>query len=121
MKNIVLFRLTDDDAIWLADLEAGTVERTDAFEAGESDSSEMRGVDLAIATTSRADAPSHRFFPSPDVRAQGVDMAIATSARADAPSHRFFPSPDVQVQGVDMAIATAARSDAPSHRFFPSP
>ena len=60
-KNIVLFRLTDDDAIWLADLEAGTVERTDAFEAGESDSSELReSTSRSRRTPLRA--PSHLYY-----------------------------------------------------------
>ena len=187
MKNIVLFRLKDDDAIWLADLEAGTVERTDAFEAGEGNSRRtagrrsriativalrcsvasvlrraptcrrrastwrsprrpapmrrrigssraatcrLQGVDMAVATSARSDAPSHQYF------AQGVDMAVATSARSDAPSHQYFaqgvdmavatsarseaPSHQYFAKGVDMAIAATARADAPSHRFFPS-
>ena len=83
MKNIVLFRLKGDDAIWLADLEAGTVERTDAFDTE---------VDVAVTASARADAPSHQYFPNRGVQAEGIDMAVATSARADAPSHRFFPS-----------------------------
>ncbi len=31
MTNIVLFRLAGPDTLWLADLDAGTVEPTDAF------------------------------------------------------------------------------------------
>lgn len=92
MANVVLFRLQDDETVWLADLEAGTVERTDAFDTDDGDAPRLQGVDLAIATTARSEAASHFFFPSRGVRVEGVDFAVAAKARPAAASHFLFPS-----------------------------
>ena len=119
MTNIVLFRLTGDDAIWLADLEAGTVERTDAFES-DRDSGQTQGVDFAVAATSRSEAASHYMFPSRGAQVDGVDFAHAAKARSDAASHYMFPSRGGQADGVDFVHAAKARSDAASHYMFPS-
>ncbi len=91
MKNIVVFRLSSDQSTWIADLEAGTVERADAF-APDGDQPQVQGVDLAIATTARADAASHQYFPSRAPHVDGVDFAHAAEARSDAASHQYFPS-----------------------------
>jgi len=65
MKNIVLFRLQDDDQVWMADLEAGTVERTDSDTAiGAGDAPFVKGIDFALAAKARPAAASHFFFPS---------------------------------------------------------
>lgn len=65
MKNIVLFRLQDDETVWMADLEAGTVERTDSDQAvGSSDAPFVKGLDFALAAKARPAAASHYFFPS---------------------------------------------------------
>lgn len=63
MKNIVLFRLSGDDAVWLADLDAGTVERADAS-AVEASGQQIQGVDFAVAANARGSAASHHYFPS---------------------------------------------------------
>jgi hypothetical protein len=81
MSNLVLFRLKDDESIYLADLEAGTVERRDPAdietgdpmmtdlvsavgEARESDTPFTKGIDFALAARSRPSAASHYMFPS---------------------------------------------------------
>lgn len=65
MKNIVLFRLQDDDQVWMADLEAGTVERTDSDSAvSTGDAPFIKGIDFALAAKARPTAASHYFFPS---------------------------------------------------------
>ena len=67
MKNMVLFRLQGDASVWLADLEAGTVERTDAsaIEASqESGAPFVKGIDFALAASNRPAAASHYMFPS---------------------------------------------------------
>jgi hypothetical protein len=65
MKNIVLFRLTGDDAVWLADLDAGTVERADASAVDAAGGAQqIQGIDFALAAQSRQSAASHQFFPS---------------------------------------------------------
>jgi len=64
MKNIVLFRLRGDDSVWLADLEAGTVERTDTSIETASDAPQFEGIDYAIAAQARSGAASHQMFPS---------------------------------------------------------
>ena len=104
MKNIVLFRLQDDDTMWLVDLEAGTVEPTDVSieaELGtrEDDTPVVRGVDLALAASSRSSVASHLMFPSrvktgkSDVpQTAGIDIAVAAKARSGAAPHLYFPS-----------------------------
>jgi len=72
-SNFVLFRLADDEAIYLADLEAGTVERREP--------DEMQGVELADATRD-GDGPA----------VKGLDFAIASSGRPTGASHVFFPN-----------------------------
>jgi len=75
MDNLVLFRLTDDDSIYVADIAAGTVERRDANSDGDAvaeliaQSGEkrgegpfVRGIDFALAARSRAPAASHTFY-----------------------------------------------------------
>lgn len=67
MKKIVLFRLHGDEAVWLADLEAGTVERTDASAidtVASGDAPVVKGIDFALAAQARSGAASHHFFPS---------------------------------------------------------
>jgi hypothetical protein len=64
MKNLVLFRLKDDESVWLADLEAGTVERADPSTIDIDQTGEMKGIDFAIAAKARPTAASHLYFPS---------------------------------------------------------
>lgn len=65
MKNVVLFRLQDEDTVWMADLEAGTVEQTDSDTAiGASDAPFIKGIDFALAAKARPTAASHFLFPS---------------------------------------------------------
>ena len=63
MENIVLFRLQDDESVWVADLEAGTVERTDSS-AAPTKGPFMRGIDFALAANTRPVAPGHLMYPS---------------------------------------------------------
>jgi hypothetical protein len=72
-SNFVLFRLSDDEAIYLADLEAGTVERREPDEvadmgiargAGDSHGPAMTGLDFAVASNVRSPGASHAFFPN---------------------------------------------------------
>ena len=56
MKNVVLFRLHDDATVWLADLDAGTVEQADA--------SALAAADDVRVVQPRSGAASHHFFPS---------------------------------------------------------
>ena len=72
-SNFVLFRLADDEAIYLANLEAGTVERrepdeiagTDFAEAtGEADGPAVKGLDFAFASSVRSTGAAHLFFPN---------------------------------------------------------
>ena len=72
-SNFVLFRLADDEAIYLADLEARTVERREP--------DDMSGMDLLEAT---------RDVEGPTVK--GVDFAVASSVRPTAASHALFPN-----------------------------
>lgn len=64
MKNIVLFRLQDDETVWMADLDAGTVERTDSEAVSGADAPFIKGIDFALAAKARPAAASHYFFPS---------------------------------------------------------
>jgi hypothetical protein len=64
MKNVVLFRLQDDGSVWLADLDAGTVEQADASALSTGDAPVVRGVDFALTAQARSGAASHHFFPS---------------------------------------------------------
>ena len=122
MTNIVLFRLSDDGSMWLADLDAGTVERTEAVDAAENDGGAPRvnGVDFAMAAASRSGVASHHLYPSNETRLKGIDLAHAAKKRADAAAHHLYPSHAPQVDGVDFAHAAKARSDAASHHLFPS-
>ncbi len=72
-SNFVLFRLADDEAIYVADLQAGTVERREP--------DDMSGMDLPEATGKRQE---------PTVK--GVDFAVASSVRPTAASHVLFPN-----------------------------
>ena len=72
-SNFVVFRLADDKAIYLADLEAGTVERREP--------DEMAGVDVAHAT---------RDGHGPAVN--GLDFAVALRGRSTGASHVLFPN-----------------------------
>lgn len=63
MRNVIVFRLADGDAVWLADLEAGTVCRADEG-ADEARNGVMQGVKVAVAAEARTAAASHQFFPS---------------------------------------------------------
>jgi len=72
-SNFVLFRLADDEAIYLADLEAGTVERRQP--------DEVAGMDPAEAT---------RDGGGPAVK--GLDFAVASSVRPTGASHALFPN-----------------------------
>ena len=82
MTNIVLFRLAGDGSTWIADLEAGTVERADDFDIEQ----ESGGVDYAVAATARSDAASHNLYRD------GVEFAVAAKVRSEAASHQYFPS-----------------------------
>jgi hypothetical protein len=73
MKNVIMFRLRDEDSIWLADLEAGTIEQADAaaVEAVGADAADLqgdapyvKGIDFALAAKMRSGAASHALFPS---------------------------------------------------------
>ena len=72
-SNFVLFRLADDEAIYLADLQAGTVERREPGDTA--------GMDLPEATGERHE---------PTVK--GLDFAIASNVRSPGASHAFFPN-----------------------------
>jgi hypothetical protein len=135
MKNIVLFRLQGEDTLWLADLDAGTVEPTDGFGAEDSAAApRASGVDFAVARTVRADAASHHMYrdgvdfavaanarsdsASHHMYRDGVDVAVAANARSDAASHHMYPSRAPRLDGVDVAVAASARSDAASHHMY---
>ena len=72
-SNFVLFRLTDDEAIYLADLQAGTVERREP--------DEMAGMDVAEATREHA---------GPTMA--GLEFALASRVRSTGASHVIFPN-----------------------------
>lgn len=72
-SKFVLFRLADDEAIWLADLDAGTVERREPGDTagmdlpevtGEGHGPAVRGLDFAVASNVRSPGASHAYFPS---------------------------------------------------------
>ncbi len=71
-SNFVLFRLVDDEAIYLADLEAGTLERRrpdetagiDLAEAARDDGPTLKGLDFALASSVRPTGAGHYFFPN---------------------------------------------------------
>ena len=72
-SNLVLFRLADDEAIYVADLQAGTVERREPHD--------MSGMDLLEATR--------------DVHGstlEGLDFALASSVRPTGAGHYLFPN-----------------------------
>jgi len=56
MKNVVLFRLHDEATVWVADLDAGTVEQADA--------SALAAAGDVRVVQPRSSAASHHFFPS---------------------------------------------------------
>lgn len=65
MENIVLFRLEDDASVWLADLKAGTVERTDSTAAAPvSKQPYVKGIDFALVARARPAAAGHLMYPS---------------------------------------------------------
>jgi len=72
-SNFVVFRLADDEAIYLADLEAGTVERTEP--------DEVAGIDIASGS---------RESHGPAVN--GLDFAFVPSVRSTGASHAYFPN-----------------------------
>jgi hypothetical protein len=72
-SKFVLFRLADDEGIYFADLETGTVER---LEQDEMDSMEL--------------ADASRDGDGPAVK--GLDFAIASSGRPTGASHVLFPN-----------------------------
>lgn len=78
MSNLVLFRLRNDASIYLADLDAGTVERTDpsAVETEHAD------ILSAIETDGDGEMPY----------VKGIDFAFAASARSTSASHQMFPT-----------------------------
>ena len=75
MDNLVLFRLADDESIYVADIAAGTVERRDANSDGDA------VAQLIAQADERRDA-------APFVR--GIDFALAARSRAPAASHTFY-------------------------------
>jgi hypothetical protein len=81
MSNLVLFRLKDDESIYLADLEAGTVERRDPADVG-ADDAVVTGLVSAVDEARTGDAP---FI-------KGIDFALAARSRPSAASHYMFPS-----------------------------
>jgi hypothetical protein len=65
MKKTVLFRLSDNDTIYVADLEAGTVGPAGSdVNLATGDTPLMSGVDVALAAKVRSAAASHFLFPS---------------------------------------------------------
>ena len=72
-SNFVLFRLADEEAIYLANLDAGTVERREP--------DEIAGMELADAT---------REGHGPAMK--GLDFAFASSIRSTGASHVLFPN-----------------------------
>jgi hypothetical protein len=122
MKNIVIFRLSEDDSTWIADLDAGTVERADDFDMDTEDTGvpQAQGVDVAIAAKARPDAASHFLYPSHGPQLEGVASAHAAKARPDAASHFLYPSHGPQLEGVASAKAAKVRPDAASHFLYPS-
>lgn len=82
MAKFVLFGLEGEAGVWLADLEAGTVSEVDpaaaeaagaadagfvstALKARENGYSIVKGVNFAVATTSRSDASAHHMSTDP--------------------------------------------------------
>jgi hypothetical protein len=65
MENkYVLFQLSGDKAIYVADLAAGTVERRDAADIGaELEAPPLRGLAFAVTAQARGTPPSHMYFP----------------------------------------------------------
>jgi hypothetical protein len=72
-SKFVLFRLADDEVIYLADLEAGTVERREPDEtagmeltdaARDGDGPAVNGLDFAFASSVRSTGAAHMLFPS---------------------------------------------------------
>lgn len=72
-SNFVLFRLADDEAIYLADLQAGTVERREPDDiagmdvpdvTGEGHGPAVKGIDFAVASSVRPTGASHALFPN---------------------------------------------------------
>jgi hypothetical protein len=60
----VLFQLSGDKAIYVADLAAGTVERRDAADIGaEVEAPPLRGLAFAVTAQARGTPPSHAYFP----------------------------------------------------------
>ena len=119
MTNIVLFRLTEDQSLWIADLEAGTVERAEALDTNVG-AQDPQGIDLAIAASARSDAASHYMFPSRGPKTDGVDFAHVATARSDAASHYMYPSHEPRLEGVASAHAAKVRPGAASHFLYPS-
>ncbi len=81
MENLVVFRLSNDQSIWVANLEAGTVERADPTAIHAEGPT---AADLADAVD--LDREDETPFT------KGIDFALTASARSSAPSHYFFPS-----------------------------
>jgi hypothetical protein len=79
MNNIVLFRLADDESIYLADLDAGTIERRNPDVAG---ADEVTDLVIAVDTARESDMPY----------VKGIDFALAARSRPGAASHQMFPS-----------------------------
>ena len=73
-SNFVLFRLANDEAIYVADLQAGTVERREP--------DEVAGMDLPEEATGRRQEPT----------VKGLDFAVASSVRPTGASHALFPN-----------------------------
>jgi hypothetical protein len=65
MENkFVLFQLSGDESIYVADLAAGTVERRDAADVGaDLEAPPLRGLAFAVAAQARGTPPSHMYFP----------------------------------------------------------
>jgi hypothetical protein len=77
MENVVLFKLQDDTSLYVADLAAGTIERRDpelaedgdpiaalmaATNAQSGEAPFIKGIDFALAATSRSSAAAHTFY-----------------------------------------------------------
>jgi hypothetical protein len=59
----VLFQLSGDKAIYVADLAAGTVERREAADIGAELEAPLRGLAFAVTAQARGTPPSHMYFP----------------------------------------------------------
>ncbi len=75
MEKLVVFRLKDDQSIYIADLDAGTIERSNGADEG-------MVSEMVTALEGRGTGPV----------VKGIDLAVAASLRTGASGHYLYPS-----------------------------